>query len=64
MKHLQKVIFNISVYIKTFDHKWHLNKGHITFYRLYLINSTSYDQSLYETHIVSHMWPFSLPYKV
>ena len=34
--------------------------GHITFNMLYLINSTSYDQSLYETHIVSHILPFSL----
>ena len=25
---------------------------------------TSYDESLYETHIVSHIWPFSLPYKI
>ena len=58
MKHLYKVIFNISVYIKTFDHTWHLNEGHIAFYRLYLINITSYDQSLYETHTVQIMFIF------
>ena len=34
--------------------------------RLHLINGTSYNQSLYETHIVSHiiLWPFSLPYNI
>ena len=25
---------------------------------------TSYDQSLYEIHIVNHIWPFSLPDKI
>ena len=34
------------------------------FYMLYLINGASYDQSVHETHIISHNWPFSLPYKV
>ena len=24
------------------------------------LDGTSYDQSLYELHIVSHIWPFSL----
>ena len=31
---------------------------------LCLINGASYDQSLYEIHIVSHIWPFSLPYNI
>ena len=30
----------------------------------YLRNGTSYDQSLYEIHIVSHMWHLSLPHKI
>ena len=28
-------------------------------FRGHLINGTSYDQSLYEAHIVSHIWPSS-----
>ena len=34
------------------------------FDRLYLINGTSYDKSVYEILIVSHIWPFSLSYKI
>ena len=42
------------------------NQGHIPFKGLCLINGASYDQNLYEIHIyvVSHVWPFSLPYNV
>ena len=28
------------------------------------INGASYDQSLYDSYIVSHIWPFSLPYDI
>ena len=35
-----------------------------TFKELCLINGASYDQSLYEIHIASHIWPFSLPYNM
>ena len=60
MKHVYKVIYNLSVYIETLDLRLPLNvnyictcilKSCITFDRLYLINGTSYDQSLYETHM-------------
>ena len=40
------------------------NQGHRPLKGLYLINGASYDQSLYEIHIVSHIWPFSLPYDI
>ena len=31
---------------------------------LSLINGASYDRILYEIHITSHIWPFSLPYNI
>ena len=31
---------------------------------IYGSNGTSYDESLYEINIVSHIWPFSLPDKI
>ena len=40
------------------------NQGHGPFKGMCLINGASYDQSLYEIHIVSHIWPFSLPYNI
>ena len=36
-------------------------QGHEIFKKLYLINGACYDQSLYETHIGNHKWPFNLP---
>ena len=30
----------------------------------YLRNGACYDQSLYETHMVSHIWSFSLPHDI
>ena len=35
-----------------------------TFQGVCLINGASYDQSLCEIHIVSHIWPFILPYDI
>ena len=40
------------------------NQGHRPFKGLCLINGASYDRSLYEIHIASHIWPFSLPYSM
>ena len=40
------------------------NQGHITFKWLYLINGAAYYKNLHEIHIVSHIWPFSLPYNI
>ena len=40
------------------------NQGHRHFKRLCLINGALYYQSLYEIHLVSHIWPFSLPYDI
>ena len=36
------------------------NQGHIHFKGLCLINDASYDQSLYEIHIVSHIYGLSV----
>ena len=55
MKHICKVIYDLSVDLVTFD---------LEYPGLCLINSASYDQSLYEIHIISHIWPFSLPYNI
>ena len=40
------------------------NQGPRPFKGLCLINGASYNKSLYEIHIVSHIWPFSLPYNI
>ena len=48
----------------TFDLGWPLKikSGNWVFIGLYLLNSPGHDQSLYEKHIVSHMWYFSWPH--
>ena len=55
---MYKVTYDLLVYVMIFDrglpHKGS-NQGHITFKWLYLIVGASYDQSLYEIHIVSHI---------
>ena len=51
MKHIYKVIYELSSYLVTFEGQikpTDLSRG-------CLINSASHDQSLYEIHIVSHM---------
>ena len=52
-----QVTFDLGLHLKV---KWRsqILQG------LFLINGTSYDQSLYEIHIVSHIWPFSLPFNI
>ena len=62
MKHIYKVIYDLSVDLVIFDLGLHLKvKSRLhTFNELCLINGASYDQSLYESHI----WPFSLPYNM
>ena len=64
MKHIYKVMYDLSVDLVIFDFGLPLMvKSRLqTFKELCLINGTSYDQSLYEIHIASHIWPFSLPY--
>ena len=66
MKHIYKVIyyiiFQFTLRPLTLDDLE--NKGHRTFNRLYLIKGTFYDQGLYESHVVSHIWPCSLPYAI
>ena len=66
MKHMYKVIYDISVDLMIFDLGLPLKvKSRLqTFEELCLINGASYDQSLYEIHIASHIWPFSLPYNM
>ena len=47
----------------TLDNLSRSNQGHITFKRLHLLNGASY-QVLHETHIVNHIWSFSLPHYI
>ena len=47
----------------TWDDFSRSNQGHMTFKRLYLLNGASY-QILHETHIVNHIWSFSLPHDI
>ena len=63
MKHIYKIIYDLSVYLVTFDLGLPLrsNQGRRPFKGLCLINGASYDQNLYDIHILSPMWPFSLP---
>ena len=64
MKHIYKVIYDLSVDIVTFDlGLQRSNQGHRPL-RGFLIDGTSYDPSLYEIHLVSHIWPFSLPFNI
>ena len=64
MKHIHKVIYDLSVDLVIFDLGLPLKvKSRLhTFKELCRINGASYDQSMYEIHIASHIWPFSLPY--
>ena len=47
----------------TFDDFKKSSQGQRTFKWFYLIIGASYNQSLYEIHIVS-LWAFSLPYNI
>ena len=40
------------------------NQGHTTFKRLHLLNGASSYQILHETHIVNHVWSFSVPHYI
>ena len=62
MKRIYKVIYDLSVDLVIFDLGLPLNQGHRLFKGLCLITGASYDQSLYDMHIASDIWPFSLPY--
>ena len=57
MKHIYKVIYDLSVDLVIFDLGLPLKE-------LCLINGASYDRSLCEIHIASHVWPFSLRYNM
>ena len=58
----QYLIYDISVDLVTFDLGLSLKvkSRSQTFQRLYLINCASYDQSLYEMHIVIHIYGLSV----
>ena len=45
----------------TLDNISRSNQGHMTFKRLYLLNGASSYQIVHETHVVNHIWYFSLP---
>ena len=44
----------------TLDNLSRSNQGHMTFKRLHLLHGASSYQILHETHIVNHIWSFSL----
>ena len=62
MKHIYKVIDDLSVDLVIFDLGLPLKvKSRLqTFKELCLINGASYDQSLYEIHIASHIYGLSV----
>ena len=66
MKHIYKVIYDLSVDFVVFDLGLPVKvKSRLqTFKEFCFINCASYDQSLYKIHIASHIWPFSLPYNM
>ena len=45
----------------TLDNLSRSNQGRMTFKRLHLLHGASSYQILHETHIVNHIWSFSLP---
>ena len=59
MNHIYKVIYDISVDLVTFERS---NQGRRPFKGLFLINGTSYDQSLYEIDIISHTILYEMPW--
>ena len=48
----------------TFDNLSRSNQGHMIFKRLHLLNEASSYQVLHATHIVNHIWSFSLPHYI
>ena len=67
VKHIYKVIYELSVDLVIFDLgllPLTVKSRLQTFKELSPINGESYDQSLCEIHIASHIWPFSLPYNM
>ena len=62
IKHIYKVIYDISVDFVTFDLELpvKVKSRSPTFQTVVSHKCASYDQSLYEIHRVSHIWPFSL----
>ena len=62
MKHIYKVIYDISVYLVSFDLGLPLKvkSRSQTFKRLCLINGTF----IWSKFVTSHIWPFSLPYNI
>ena len=58
------MIIQLTLWTLTLDYRYRSNQGHRPFKGLCLINGASYNRNLYEIHIVSHIWPFSLPYNI
>ena len=48
----------------TLDNLSRSNQGHMTLKRLHFLNGASSYQILHETHIVNHIWSFSLPHYI
>ena len=66
MKHIYTKSYDLSVDLVIFDLGLPLEfiSRSQTFQGVCLINGASFDRSLYEIHIASHIWPFSLPYNM
>ena len=66
IKHIYEVIYDLSVDLVTFDLGLPLKvkSRSQTFQGVCLMNGASYDENLCEIHIVSRIWPFSLPYNI
>ena len=47
-----------------FSWLYFINLDHIAFNMLDLIKCAPYDQSIYERHTISHIWPISLHYDI
>ena len=48
----------------TLDNLSRSHQGRMTFKRLHLLNGASSYQVLHETHLVNHIWSFSLPHYI
>ena len=56
------MVFQLTSWPLILDDLQRSNQGNWVFSGLYLLNRACHNQSLYETHIVSHIWYFSWPH--
>ena len=58
------MVFQFTPWPLTLDYLWRPNRGNCVFKGLYRLNRACYDQSLHETHLVSHIWFFIWPHDI